>query len=136
MPYKPIKIGAAITWCALSESRRARSLEMTRWPSRVSTVRYWHANYVEGDGILKADERGHYTRELLVTEEDVKNKLVKWSLKAAKDSELSVLSARAFLNDELLCNLEAATPAQRSNLLTSPCCSSSVPSTAIHRPAH
>lgn len=72
----------------------------------VSTVRYWHVNYLEGGGVFKPDERGHYTRELLINEEDVKAKFVKWSLKAAKDSDLSVESARDYLNDKLLSTLE------------------------------
>lgn len=71
-----------------------------------STVRLWHADYVAGDGVLRPDERGHYTRELLIMEEDVKNKFVKWSLKAAKNSDLNVATARDFLNDDLLLRLE------------------------------
>lgn len=81
----------------------------------VSSVRLWHAEYFNGNGLLRADERGHYTRELLVTEEDVNNKFVKWSLKMAKNDELSVESAQDFLNNELLCSLEVcmhAAPAQ------------------------
>lgn len=72
----------------------------------VSTVRYWHAEYHTADGFFRADERGHYTRELLVMEEDVNRKFVKWSLKKAKDDDLSVESAQEFLNNELLCSLE------------------------------
>lgn len=72
----------------------------------VSTVRYWHMNYLEGGGVFKPDERGHYTRELLINEEDVKAKFVKWSLKAAKSSDLSVESARDYLNGQLLSTLE------------------------------
>lgn len=74
----------------------------------VSTVRYWHIDYASGEeGIFKADERGHYTRELLILEEDLQQKFVKWSLKMAKKSDLSVAAARDYLNDELLNNLEA-----------------------------
>lgn len=76
-----------------------------------STVRLWHADYVQGAGLFKPDERGHYTRELLIMEEDLQQKFVKWSLKAAKDSDLSVESARDYLNNNLLANLEVcATP--------------------------
>lgn len=79
-----------------------------------STVRIWHAQYVQG-GKLRPDERGHYTRELLVAEEDVKQKFVQWSLRAAKADELSIELARDFLNNELLNALEART--RRSQLL-------------------
>lgn len=72
-----------------------------------STVRYWHADYVNGSGRLQPDERGHHTRELLVLEEDVHSKFVKWSLKQAKADDLSVDSARDYLNNELLNSLEA-----------------------------
>lgn len=71
-----------------------------------TTVRLWHYEYVTGKGILRPDERGHYTRELLVMKEDIKHKFVKWSLSAARKSELSVVAARDFLNDKLLINLE------------------------------
>lgn len=71
-----------------------------------STVRYWHADYVHNNGVFRPDERGHYTRELLINEEDVKRKFVKWSLRAAKSSELNVESARDYLNKELLSSLE------------------------------
>lgn len=83
-----------------------------------STVRIWHADYVEGSGVLKADERGHYGRELLITEEDIQHKFVKWSLRTAKDSCLSVASARDFLNTDLLRSLEACAqvPAAFANL--------------------
>lgn len=75
-----------------------------------STVRIWHAQYVESKvGMLRPDERGHYTRELLITEEDVKQKFVQWSLRAAKADDLSVELARDFLNNELLNTLEACT---------------------------
>lgn len=72
-----------------------------------STVRYWHAEYVDRRGTFRPDERGHHTRDLLVMEEDVKSKFVKWSLRKAKDDDLSVESAREFLNTELLIGLEA-----------------------------
>lgn len=72
----------------------------------VSTVRWWHATYVAGDGVLQPDERGHYTRELLITEEDVQKKFVKWSLSQAKNDELSVEAARDFLNNQVLNTLE------------------------------
>lgn len=72
-----------------------------------STVRLWHADYVEGDGVLRADERGHYSRDLLVMEEDVKSKFVKWSLSKAKHDDLSVEAAQEYLNNELLSSLEA-----------------------------
>lgn len=39
-------------------------------------------------------------------EEDLQRRFVKWSLKAAKGSELSVVAARDFLNNELLANVE------------------------------
>lgn len=73
----------------------------------VSTLRYWNKDYVEGNGIFKPDERGHHSRDVLVMEEDVKSKFVKWSLSKAKKDELSVDAARDFLNEELLCSLEA-----------------------------
>lgn len=73
----------------------------------VSTVRYWHADYVDGNGLFRADERGYYARELLVMEEDVNRKFVKWSLVKAKSDDLSVEAAQDFLNNELLCSLEA-----------------------------
>lgn len=76
----------------------------------VSTVRYWHFNYVDGEGKFKPDERGHHTRELLIVEEDVKRRFVQWSLKQAKNDDLSVESAMNFLNNELLNTLEASTP--------------------------
>lgn len=72
----------------------------------VSTVRSWHAQYLEGNGVLRPDERGHYTRELLVMEEDVKHKFSKWSLRRAKADDLSVESARDYLNNELLVKLD------------------------------
>lgn len=73
----------------------------------VSTVRYWHADYVMGNGLFRPDERGHYTRELLVMEEDIQRKFTKWSLLQAKNDDLSVEAAQEFLNNELLCSLEA-----------------------------
>lgn len=72
----------------------------------VSTVRMWHADYVSGNGIMKPDERGHYTRDLLIMEEDMKLKFVKWSLTKAKKDELSVEAARDYLNSELLISLD------------------------------
>lgn len=72
----------------------------------VSTVRYWHAEYVKGDGLFRADERGHHSRDLLVMEEDIKQKFLKWSLAQAKDDSLSVDAARDYLNDDLLIKLE------------------------------
>lgn len=73
----------------------------------VSTVRYWHAEYVRREGVFRPDERGHHTRELLVMEEDIKNKFTKWSLRKAKTDDLSVEAAREYLNTELLITLEA-----------------------------
>lgn len=73
----------------------------------VSTVKYWHLDYVNKGGKFTPDERGHHTRELLVNEEDVKRKFVKWSLQKAKKDELDVESARDFLNNELLNTLQA-----------------------------
>lgn len=72
-----------------------------------STVRYWHAEYLAGEGNLRPDERGHHTRELLILEEDMQTKFVQWSLKMAKKDELSVDAARDYLNNELLNTLEA-----------------------------
>lgn len=57
--------------------------------------------------MFRADERGHHPRDVLIMEEDIKNKFVKWSLKKAKSDEPSADAARDFLNDELLCGLEA-----------------------------
>lgn len=71
-----------------------------------STVRLWHAQYVEKNGHFQPDERGHYTRELLILEEDIHQKFVKWSLARAKTDELSVESAQDFLNNQLLSALE------------------------------
>lgn len=71
-----------------------------------STVRLWHTQYVEGKGCLRPDERGHYTRELLILEEDINQKFVRWSLAKAKSDELSVESAQEFLNNHLLNGLE------------------------------
>lgn len=65
-------------------------------------MREWHAEYVLGDGLLRADGRGHYTRELLILEEDLNMKFVRWSLGKAKKDELSVEAAREYLNSELL----------------------------------
>lgn len=76
----------------------------------VSTVRYWHAQYVTGGGIFRPDERGHHTRELLIMEEDIKQRFVKWSLTQAKSDDLCIESARAFLNDEVLATLEVRMP--------------------------
>lgn len=73
-----------------------------------STVRLWHGQYVEGEGCLRPDERGHYTRELLIMEEDMNQKFVRWSLAKAKSDELSVESAQDFLNNHLLNVLEVA----------------------------
>lgn len=73
----------------------------------VSTVKYWHLDYVDKGGKFTPDERGHHSRELLVNEEDVKRKFVKWSLLKAKSDELDVESARDFLNNELLNTLQA-----------------------------
>lgn len=74
----------------------------------VSTVRYWHVQYAHGGGVLRPDERGHHTRELLIMEEDIHRKFVKWSLKMAKNDDLSVEAAKDFLNNELLNTLEVA----------------------------
>lgn len=78
----------------------------------VTTVRLWHAQYVNSDGIFKPDERGHHGRELLVNEEDIKLKFTKWSLMKAKKDELSVETARDYLNNELLITLEACSCAR------------------------
>lgn len=72
----------------------------------VSTVRYWHAQYVEGNGVLRPDERGHHSRELLINEEDIQRKFIKWSLRQAKSDDLSIEAAREFLNTDLLVSLE------------------------------
>lgn len=74
----------------------------------VSTVRYWHFEYLERGGTFRPDERGHHSRDLLVMEEDIKTKFIKWSLSKAKSDELSVEIARDFLNNDLLNTLEAA----------------------------
>lgn len=71
-----------------------------------STVRYWHAEYVSRGGTFRPDERGHHTRELLIMEEDIKNKFIQWSLRKAKHDDLSVEAARDYLNSELLVTLE------------------------------
>lgn len=76
----------------------------------VSTVRYWHSQYVTNDGKFRPDERGHHTRELLILEEDVKQKFTKWSLLQAKSDDLCVEAARNFLNQELLVTLAASMP--------------------------
>ena len=73
------------------------------------SVRRWHAQYVESGGTLLADGRGYYERELLINEEDINRKFIKWSLKAARKDELSVEAARDYLNKELLPTLPAAT---------------------------
>ena len=73
------------------------------------TVRRWHAQYVESGGTLLADGRGYYERELLINEEDINRKFIKWSLKQARKDELSVEAARDYLNNELLPTLPAAT---------------------------
>lgn len=73
----------------------------------VSTVRAWHAEYVRAEGVFRPDERGHYTRDLLIMEEDVKTKFTKWSLAKAKGDDLSVETAQEYLNTELLIGLEA-----------------------------
>lgn len=77
----------------------------------VSTVRMWHADYVSTfnskEGLFRADERGHHSRDLLIMEEDVKHKFVKWSLLKAKTDDLCIEAARDFLNNELLNTLEA-----------------------------
>lgn len=73
----------------------------------VSTVRYWHFDYVDSNGMFRPDERGHHTRELLVMEEDINHKFTKWSLMQAKKDDLSVASAREFLNNNLLSSLPA-----------------------------
>lgn len=78
----------------------------------VSTVRYWHSDYVTGNGLFRPDERGHFTRELLIMEEDIYRKFTKWSLTQAKKDDLSVEAAQDFLNNELLNTLEARCNAQ------------------------
>lgn len=72
-----------------------------------TTVRMWHAEYVNREGTFRPDERGHHTRELLIMEEDIKGKFMKWSLRQAKNDDLSVEAAREYLNTELLVTLEA-----------------------------
>lgn len=74
----------------------------------VSTVRYWHVEYCDNEGKFRPDERGHYTRELLIVEEDIKRQFVQWSLRKAKRDDLSVEAAREFLNEELLNTLEVS----------------------------
>lgn len=71
-----------------------------------STVRLWHTQYVEGNGCLRPDERGHYTRELLILEEDINQKFTTWSLAKAKSDDLCVESAQDFLNNQVLNVLE------------------------------
>ena len=73
------------------------------------TVRDWYHQYLELKGSLKPDGRGTYERELLVAEEDVNRKLTKWCLRGAKKDDLSIDSARDYLNNELLPSLPAAT---------------------------
>lgn len=73
-----------------------------------STVRLWHAQYVEGNCVFKPDERGHHTRELLILEEDINQKFIRWSLAQAKSDDRSVESAHDFLNNQLLNTLEVA----------------------------
>lgn len=75
-----------------------------------STVRSWHVDYVKNEGRFSPDERGHYTRELLIMEEDIKCKFVKWSLLKAKKDELSLEAARDFLNEQLLVELDVCIP--------------------------
>lgn len=72
----------------------------------VSTVRYWHAQYVADMGLFRPDERGHHNRDLLVMEEDINRKFIKWSLGKAKLDDLSIEAAREFLNNGLLNTLE------------------------------
>jgi len=73
------------------------------------SVREYSADYIKGGGVLQPDGRGHYTRELLINEEDVHRKFVKWSLASAKKDALSVEAARDYLNDVLLPTLPQAT---------------------------
>ena len=73
------------------------------------SVRRWHAQYISSGGTLLADGRGYYERELLINEEDINRKFIKWSLKQARKDELSVEAARDYLNKELLPTLPAAT---------------------------
>lgn len=92
-----------------------------------TTVRLWHYQYANGKGLFKADERGHHTRELLILEEDIKGKFVKWSLSKAKTDDLSVESAQEYLNTQLLNTLEvgriccACSCSAPMHLVTLPC---------------
>jgi len=60
---------------------------------------------MEGNGKVKADERGYYERELLINEEDLKRKFIKWSLRAARSDELAVEAARDYINEEIMAKL-------------------------------
>merc|ERR1712226_645074 len=48
--------------------------------------------------MLKPDERGRYTREIIIMEEDLKLELVRWCMSAAKSDDLSMASARDYIN--------------------------------------
>lgn len=72
-------------------------------------VRLWHAEYLAGNGTLKADGRGYYTREILILEEDLKNKFTRWCLRSAKKDDLSIDAVLDYLNDDLLPSLPAST---------------------------
>lgn len=53
------------------------------------TVRAWSAQYIKTGGKTQPDGRGYYERELLINEEDLKRRFVKWSLRSAKSRHTS-----------------------------------------------
>ena len=94
-------------YCVYDVASRAGMVLGRKHAVHHSTVRRWSAEFIAGQGQLKPDERGHYTRELLVMEEDVNNAFVKWSLGKAKKDDLSCEEARDYLNGTLLAALPA-----------------------------
>ena len=70
------------------------------------TVRRYYYQWIHNDSQFLRDQRGKYSRELIVNEEDVGNRLRKWARKNA-DKPHFVDNAAKFINETLLPSLPA-----------------------------
>lgn len=76
----------------------------SRWGSRFTgrTLRGWLASFLDNDLKFPLNGRGKWARELLILEEDMLLKFKRWLIGRVKKEDLSVDTAHAFINEQLL----------------------------------
>jgi hypothetical protein len=76
----------------------------SRWGSRFTgrTLRGWLASFLDNDLKFPLNGRGKWARELLILEEDMLLKFKRWLIGRVKKEDLSVDTAHALINEQLL----------------------------------